>query len=316
MRPIDGDYISDALEAELCREGDDLEDRQWAYGYAAGVSFAVRKLAEAPTLTPPNGWVSVEEMLPPEHEPVLCIVNGKPKPNITLEEAYQLGSWNKADGWIIDEYLDWEDADVSWWMPLPEPPGKETSMRLIDADELLVFPYSESAGTDEQIEDWIEECGLSDEEVIDRAKKLCWMVIEGFVNVIKTAPTLTPPNETPPCYQPDGDGCAYQCYDGDDEPIDKCKECPLCYSDKQRHLTPPNEPLTQADLDSMDYDKVWLDYGADGEWALVVSGRIYSLAVLEGAGFEDILRDEVDGETMDRPSGDYAVYRRPLEGEV
>lgn len=128
-------------------------------------------------------------------------------------------------------------------------------------------------------------------------------------------PTLTPPNETPPCYQPDGDGCAYQCYDGDDEPIDKCKECPLCYSDKQRHLTPPNEPLTQADLDSMDYDKVWLDYGADGEWALVVSGRIYSLAVLEGAGFEDILRDEVDGETMDRPSGDYAVYRRPPEGE-
>ena len=57
MRPIDGDYISDALEAELCREGDDLEDRQWAYGYAAGVSFAVRKLAEAPTLTPPNEWV-------------------------------------------------------------------------------------------------------------------------------------------------------------------------------------------------------------------------------------------------------------------
>ena len=79
--------------------------------------------------------------------------------------------------------------------------------------------------------------------------------------------------------------------------------------------TPPNEALTQADLDSMDYDKVWIDYGDNGEWALVVSGRIYSLAVLEGAGFEDILRDEVDGETMDRPSGDYAVYRRPPEGD-
>lgn len=77
-----------------------------------------------PTLTPPNGWVSVEEMLPPEHEPVLCIVNGKPKPNITLEEAYQLGSWNKADGWIIDEYLDWEDADVSWWMQSDASAGK------------------------------------------------------------------------------------------------------------------------------------------------------------------------------------------------
>ena len=79
-------------------------------------------------------------------------------------------------------------------------------------------------------------------------------------------------------------------------------------------LTPPNEPLTQADLDSMDYDKVWIDYEDDGEWALVVSGRIYALAVLEGAGFEDILRDEADGETMDRPSGDYTVYRRPPEG--
>ena len=80
-------------------------------------------------------------------------------------------------------------------------------------------------------------------------------------------------------------------------------------------LTPQNEPLTQADLDSMDYDKVWIDYGDDGEWALVVSGRIYALAVLEGTGFEDILRDEVNGETMDRPSGDYTVYRRPPDGE-
>ncbi len=44
--------------------------------------------------------------------------------------------------------------------------------------------------------------------------------------------------ETPPCYQPDGDGCAYQTYgDSNDEPIDKCKECPLCYSDKVRRPT-------------------------------------------------------------------------------
>lgn len=77
-----------------------------------------------------------------------------------------------------------------------------------------------------------------------------------------------------------------------------------------------NEPLTQADLDSMDYDKVWIDYGDNGEWALVVYGRIYSLSNLEGCGFEDILRDEVAGETMDRPSGDYIVYRRPPEGEA
>ena len=77
-----------------------------------------------PTLTPPNEWVSVEDAMPPEHEPVLCIASGKPNPNITLEDAYQLGSWNKADGWIIDEWLDWEGANVTWWMKLPEPPDR------------------------------------------------------------------------------------------------------------------------------------------------------------------------------------------------
>ena len=81
-------------------------------------------------------------------------------------------------------------------------------------------------------------------------------------------PTLTPQNETPPCYQPDGDGCAYQCYDGQDEPIEKCKECPLCYSDKQRHHTAQNEPLTIEQLREMDGAPVWLDV-ADGVWALV-----------------------------------------------
>ena len=33
---------------------------------------------------------------------------------------------------------------------------------------------------------------------------------------------------TPPCYVPDGDGCAYQIYgDNNDEPIARCKSCPL-----------------------------------------------------------------------------------------
>lgn len=51
----------------------------------------------------------------------------------------------------------------------------------------------------------------------------------------------------PPCYQPDGgDGeCAYQIYGtDDDEPIEHCKACPLCYLDKMRH----NEPKTPCDL--------------------------------------------------------------------
>lgn len=82
----------------------------------------MQKVNNAPTLTPPNEWVSVKDAMPPEHEPVLCIVSGSPKLNIILDEAYQLGSWNKDDGWIIDEYLEWTDADVLWWRMLPVPP--------------------------------------------------------------------------------------------------------------------------------------------------------------------------------------------------
>lgn len=74
--------------------------------------------------------------------------------------------------------------------------------RMIDADELEMFPYSEVAGTEEQIADWIEQVGLSGDDTASRARNLCWKVIEGFINVVKTQPTLTQPNEPLTC-----DGC-------------------------------------------------------------------------------------------------------------
>ncbi len=81
---------------------------------------------------------------------------------------------------------------------------------------------------------------------------------------------------------------------------------------EQPTLTPPNEPLTQADLDVMDYDKVWIDYeDGTGEWALVCNGYIYSIDTLEGAGFD--FTDYMRGEKLE-PHG-YKVYHRPPEGE-
>ena len=68
-------------------------------------------------------------------------------------------------------------------------------MRPVDADELVMFPYSEGPGTEEQIAEWIEQAGLSEDDTADRARELCWMVIEGCINVVKTQPTLTPQNE-------------------------------------------------------------------------------------------------------------------------
>ena len=83
--------------------------------------------------------------------------------------------------------------------------------------------------------------------------------------------------------------------------------------ERQPTLTPPNEPLTQADLDGMDYDKVWIDYeDGTGEWALVCKGYIYSIDTLEGAGLDFV--DYMRGEKLE-PHG-YKVYRRPPEGEA
>ena len=77
-------------------------------------------------------------------------------------------------------------------------------------------------------------------------------------------------------------------------------------------LSQPNEPLTQADLDSMDYDKVWIDYeDGTGEWALVCNGYIYSIDTLEGAGLDFV--DYMRGERLEHHG--YKAYRRPPEGE-
>ena len=85
-------------------------------------------------------------------------------------------------------------------------------------------------------------------------------------------------------------------------------------------LTPPNEPLTQEDIDKMHFDRVWIDYGLDdsgercGEDGVILYGKLYSIDTLDGSAFEDLLLNACDGETLGRPSGDYTVYRRPPEG--
>lgn len=88
-------------------------------------------------------------------------------------------------------------------------------------------------------------------------------------------------------------------------------------------LTPLNEPLTQADLDKMHFDRVWIDYGVrddgerEGEDGVVLYGKLYSIDTLDGSAFEDLLIDATGhGDTLDNPGGNYTVYRRPPEGEV
>ena len=67
-------------------------------------------------------WIDVKDRLPATDDAVLAIASGKPMPNITLNGAYVLACYFSEDGWIIDEYPEWEAASVTHWMPLPDPP--------------------------------------------------------------------------------------------------------------------------------------------------------------------------------------------------
>lgn len=109
------------LREDMARETmGDLHERAQRmagrYRIAAGCMWAV--------LEELDRWISVAERLPDEYQGVLCIVDGQPAKNITLEGAYQIGGWDGCGGWIIEEWPEWEDAKVSWWRPLPGPPEK------------------------------------------------------------------------------------------------------------------------------------------------------------------------------------------------
>lgn len=67
-------------------------------------------------------WISVEERLPDGDEPVLAVVSGWPVKNVELRDAYELARYAPTEGWILEMWPEWEGAEVSYWMPLPEPP--------------------------------------------------------------------------------------------------------------------------------------------------------------------------------------------------
>ena len=72
-------------------------------------------------------WVSVEERLPEDEkdgETVLVIVFGKPHENITLHGAIMTAGYFRDEGWVLNEYPEWEGPEVTHWMPLPSPPAE------------------------------------------------------------------------------------------------------------------------------------------------------------------------------------------------
>lgn len=81
------------------------------------------KVRSMPTLTPPNEWVSVEERLPTDERPVLVFVGyADTMTGFITTSSYFCFDANphwQWDGLVQDE------RKTLFWMPLPEPPGKE-----------------------------------------------------------------------------------------------------------------------------------------------------------------------------------------------
>ena len=103
MRLIDADAVLDRYYAEYERQDicDEAEDREWL----------MKCLNEAPTLTPPNEWVSVEERLPEHLKDVIALYgNGK----IDIDWVDSSGDFKF--GSLFD--------GVTHWMLLPAPPDR------------------------------------------------------------------------------------------------------------------------------------------------------------------------------------------------
>lgn len=67
-------------------------------------------------------WISVKDRLPETDNMILAVASGNPMENLTLVNAYCMAEYEPGDGWIFEEYPEWTDAEVTYWMPLPEPP--------------------------------------------------------------------------------------------------------------------------------------------------------------------------------------------------
>lgn len=66
-------------------------------------------------------WADLRYEEPVDGVEYLLIVSGKPRKNITMNHAYQLGTWFAGEGWVLDAYPGWKDPTVHAWAELPDP---------------------------------------------------------------------------------------------------------------------------------------------------------------------------------------------------
>ena len=112
VRPIDGDALKKQIRHMPRTINPDLVQ----------YSLVQKIIADMPTLTPPNEWVSVEERLPTDEHPVLVFVGyADTMTGFITTSSYFCFDENphwQWDGLVRDEQR------TLFWMPLPAPPDR------------------------------------------------------------------------------------------------------------------------------------------------------------------------------------------------
>ena len=85
--------------------------------------YRLSKEDDAPTITPPNEWVSVEERLPREKQRVI----------VRCERVGTSVGWIIWGDWMTD--IGPDAGKVTHWMPLPAPPDRRPPERQEDNNE-------------------------------------------------------------------------------------------------------------------------------------------------------------------------------------
>lgn len=90
--------------------------------HGCAIIRAARERLEELTASP---WISVNDRLPEDEQEVLVLANGRPQKHIELINACELATFYAGEGWLLEDYPDWENPPVTYWMPLPELPTIE-----------------------------------------------------------------------------------------------------------------------------------------------------------------------------------------------
>ena len=114
MRPVD----ADALMAKLNRKKAGPANQRYTEGFNDCLMRVRSMVHSAPTLTPPNEWVSVYDRLPEPGERVLATDCG------FVGEFYinKRGKWQRYNVNCSELLM---ALDILYWMPLPKSPKED-----------------------------------------------------------------------------------------------------------------------------------------------------------------------------------------------